>query len=273
MNTRTNTTSRYPVIVLAGRRENSNDPLATAAGLSHKCLIPVAGNLLITHVLNAIAASEYISRIIISTDDPSVIDMIPATSRLREEGRLTIAAAQKNLVDSVDAALRESGYPVILTTADNAMLTHYDINAFVDAARSNNAAVAIAFARRDDVFSAHPQGQIRFYEFSDDAYSNCNLFWLSDKHALTAVESFREGGQFVKYPRRILRAFGVLNMFAFLFRWRSLSETMQALSRRFRVKIISVIVNDGALAIDVDNERTRNIAEELLTIRAKKHRA
>lgn len=228
---------------------------------------------MIAHVIDALAASEHISRIIISTDDPHIIDIIPEASQLRAEGRLSIVVAQANLVDSVDTALIDSGYPAIVTTADNALLTARDIDSFVDAARSDDAEIAIAFARRDDVLTAHPKGQIRFYKFSDGAYSNCNLFWLANKRVLTAVESFREGGQFAKYPGRILRAFGVFNMLAFLLRLGSLDDAMRVLSRRFNVKITSVLVKDGALAIDVDNERTRIIAEELLSARAMKHRA
>lgn len=149
---------------------------------------------MIAHVIDALAASEHISRIIISTDDPHIIDIIPEASQLRAEGRLSIVVAQANLVDSVDTALIDSGYPAIVTTADNALLTARDIDSFVDAARSDDAEIAIAFARRDDVLTAHPKGQIRFYKFSDGAYSNCNLFWLANKRVLTAVESFREGG-------------------------------------------------------------------------------
>lgn len=264
-----NTQKQFPVIVLAGQRKNTIDPLATAASVSHKCLIPVAGQLLISHVIDALANNEYVSRIIISTEDASILQKIPGALQLFEENRLTVVTAQENLVDSVDLALKESGYPAILTTADNAMLTKEDIQAFVDRAQSDQSDVAIAFARRDDILSAHPNGQKRFYEFSDDAYSNCNLFWLANERALLSVESFREGGQFIKYPRRILNAFGLLNMLLFLLHWRSLTSTMSALSNRFDLKVTSVVVKNGALAIDVDNERTRDIAEELLLARTK----
>jgi CMP-N-acetylneuraminic acid synthetase len=42
---------------------------------------------------------------------------------------------------------------------------------------------------------------------------------------------------------------------------------MANLSRRFGVKIAPVFVTDGALAVDVDNERTFKIAETLLESR------
>ena len=60
----------------------------------------------------------------------------------------------------------------------------------------------VALARKEDVLSAHPQGQRRFYRFRDGAFSNCNLYGLS-RRGLALAETFREGGQFAKNPMRI----------------------------------------------------------------------
>ena len=50
-------------------------------------------------------------------------------------------------------------------------------------------------------------------------------------------------------------------------KWWTLEKAMGNLSRRFGVKIVPVLVTDGALAVDVDNERTYKIAETLLESR------
>ena len=125
----------------------------------------------------------------------------------------------------------------------------------------------VALARREDVLSAHPEGQRRFYKFRDGQYSNCNLYGLSNK-GLELAETFREGGQFAKNPMRIARAVGFLNLLLLRFGLVPLDKAMKRLGRRFRVRASAVVLADGAHAIDVDNQRTYDIAAQLLDRRA-----
>ena len=125
----------------------------------------------------------------------------------------------------------------------------------------------VALSRREDVLSAHPQGQRRFYRFTDGSFSNCNLYGLSAR-GLTLAETFRSGGQFAKNPRRIAMAFGIINLIVLRYGLVSLAGAMRRLSRRFKVRASAVVLADGAHAIDVDNARTYSIAAMLLEKRA-----
>ena len=95
-------------------------------------------------------------------------------------------------------------------------------------------------------------------------YSNCNMFWLGREKALKATESFRHGGQFAKKPERIIKAFGLLNLIRFRMGRHSLQQMFGFISKRFKVDIRPVVMSEGRLAIDVDNERTHAIAEDVL---------
>lgn len=253
-------------LILAGKRDGALDPLAAAAGVTHKCFAPVAGRPMIHHVMDALCASSAIKEIIVSIDDPDALTAV-GPMHAYPRSRLRLARAQPNLVDSVAEALLGCTYPVLITTADNVLLTPASVAQIDGAARAAGADVAIAFARRADVLAAHPDGQRRFYRFSDDAYSNCNAYWLRDARALRAAEVFREGGQFAKHPGRIVQAFGLVNLIRFRFGLGALDGLMARLSRRFRLAIRPVILDDGATAIDVDNARTQAIAQELLFAR------
>ncbi|MDO9488983.1 MAG: hypothetical protein Q7J32_11460 [Sphingomonadaceae bacterium] len=55
-------------LVLAGKRDGVLDPLAAAAGVTHKCLVPIAGRPLIAHVVDALAASRQVATILVSID-------------------------------------------------------------------------------------------------------------------------------------------------------------------------------------------------------------
>ena len=252
-------------IVLAGRRDGQVDPLAAAAGLADKCLVPVAGKPMIAHVLGALAAAPEISRIIVSTNDPGGLQVVDEVRSMVASGDLQVSAAQNNLVDSLLEAVAGARYPVLVTTADNALLTAEAITEFVSGAMETD--VAVAFTRRHSVLAAHPDGQRRFYKFSDDSYSNCNTYWIGSGKALDIAEVFRSGGQFAKHPLRIVEAFGLINLLRFHYGIGSLDAAFKRFSRRFGFRIKAVILSDGAVAIDVDNERTRAVAETILMAR------
>ncbi|MFC3714261.1 molybdenum cofactor guanylyltransferase [Sphingoaurantiacus capsulatus] len=259
---------KITALVLAGKRDGALDPLAAAADVSHKCLVPIAGRPLIAHVLDALDRSPEVERIIVSVDSVATLAGVPEAQRLLATGKLQVAEAQPNLVDSIIAALRDSAYPALVTTADNVLLTPA---AVAELARQGfDADVLVAMARREEVLAAHPDGQRRFYRFRSGEYSNCNLYWLGSRKALDVAEVFRGGGQFAKHPARILAAFGVMNLLRFRFGWDSIGSMFVRLSRRFGLSLRPALMTDGALAIDVDNERTHAIAGELLLARQAK---
>jgi hypothetical protein len=107
-------------------------------------------------------------------------------------------------------------------------------------------------------------GQRKFYRFSDGQFSNCNLYWLGGSHALHAVESFRSGGQFVKYPFRIAREFGLVNLVRFRLGVGSFETFLRRLSLRFGFSVRRIELSDGACAIDVDNARSHAVAGEIM---------
>lgn len=251
--------SGFSAIVLAGKRDGRLDPLAANAGVSHKCLVPVAGKPMLLHVLEALDAAQGIGCIVVSIDTPEII--APLIRQLGS-GRISVEPSAPNLVDSVFGAANASTPPFLVTTADNVNLTPASIAEILTA--SAGADAAVAFARRERVIAAHPDGQRRFYRFRDGEYSNCNTYVLGSREALKAAEAFRGGGQFAKFPMRIVKAFGLLNLIRFRYGLATLDGAFRGFSRRFGLTIRPVLVSDGALAIDVDNERTLHVAETIL---------
>lgn len=254
----------FSALVLAGKRDGALDPLAASGNVSHKCLVKVGGRPMLTHPIETLASSPGVGRIYVSIDDASVLEGIPLIDRLRGEGRLEIVQARHNLVDSVLAAASAASFPLLITTADNVLLTPAAVAEISAKGQDQQADAAVAFARRESVLEAHPDGQRRFYNFSCGAYSNCNLYWLGSDRALKAAEVFRAGGQFAKHPGRIIGAFGLINLLRFRFGIGTLEGGFARFSRRLHLAIEPVVIADGQVAIDVDNERTKLVVEEIL---------
>lgn len=255
----------FTAIVLSAQRAGQVDPLALAHGLSHKCVVPVGGAPLIAHVTRALAATPGCRRIIVVVE-PAMFAML---RNLLQDGPPSIdfVAAADNLADSVFAATDGIDGPILVTTADNVLLRPDAVLRMVGTL-DRGADVALGMATRDAVLAAHPEGQRRFYRFSDDDYSNCNLYAFGGRHAVSAAESFRSGGQFAKKPMRLVAAVGLINVGLMLLGRLSLANALARLGKRFGLRIEPVVLPDGSYAIDVDNERTWKVASTLLDQRA-----
>lgn len=260
----------FTVIILAAQRAGRVDPLAAEAGVTHKCLVPLLGAPLIRHVVAALVSLPGLADVRISVE-PEVHEAVTAAlAGLAAPVRLIPSA--DNLADSVYQASADVSGPLIITTADNVLLTPGAVRQML-AAIGEGADGAVALATRASVLAAHPEGQRNFYHFADDSYSNCNLYALQGPAAMRLVESFRTGGQFRRNPMRLITAFGLFTLLLLRFGRLSLASAAKRLSRRFRIDMRAIVLPDGSHAIDVDNPRSKGIAEGLLAKRMPKRAA
>jgi GTP:adenosylcobinamide-phosphate guanylyltransferase len=252
------------ILILAGRRPGAVDPLAEAHGVADKCLVPVAGRPMIAHVLESAAGSSA-ARIFVSTHHAALLDDLKNDPVIASLGpRLVIVPAADNLADSVLSVAGVASFPLLVTTADNCLLTPATIAEIEAEADRLGAEAGVTLARREDVLAVHPEGQRRFYEFSDVAVSNCNAYWIGHPNALRAAEAFRGGGQFVKKPLRVMQAFGLVNLLRFRFGLGPIHHIFARISRRLKVEVAPLLIGDGATAIDVDNDRSLAVTEALM---------
>jgi len=251
------------ILILAGRRPGAVDALAEAHGVADKCLVPVAGRPMIAHVLES-AADSSARQVFVSTHHADLLGDLedPVVDLLGD--RLIVLPAADNLADSVLAIAGVASFPLLITTADNCLLTPATIAEIEAEAERLGADAGVALARREDVLAVHPGGQRRFYEFSDVAVSNCNAYWIGHPNALRAAEAFRGGGQFVKKPFRVMQAFGLVNLLRFRFGLGPIHHIFQRISRQLKVEVAPLLVRNGATAIDVDNDRSLRVTEALM---------
>lgn len=254
----------FTAIVLAAQRGGRLDPLADRFGVSHKCLVPIVGKPLLEWVLRALAEVPGLSRIHISIE----LDAVEAVRAVRgAKGELGVPVdfvpSAPTLTDSVYAAAHGIDEPILITTADNVQLSPA-VAAEAVAKMHAGAEGVLVVATREAVLAAHPEGQRRFYKLRDGAYSNCNLYGLHGPRALRVAETFRSGGQFAKNPKRLAETFGLLNLLLVRFGLVTLEWAVRRMARRFGIRGEVLVVRDGSQAIDVDNQRTYDVARQLL---------
>jgi GTP:adenosylcobinamide-phosphate guanylyltransferase len=255
------------VIILAGQRAGVVNPLAERAGVSHKCLAPIRGRPLIAYVLDAVTVAPGVQEIRVSVEPEAEAELAPVLAPYLAAGApIRLVPSATRLVDSLLIAVDNDVGPFLVTTADNVLVTP----AAIADVRTELTEVdgVLAMARKANVLAAHPEGQRGFYRFRDDEYANCNVYGLANRKAVDAGrEMFAGGGQFMKSVGRMIAAFGLHNIVMLRLGFFTRESAMRRLSKRLGVEVRAIEFSDGSLAVDVDNERTYRVCEELLAKR------
>ena len=218
--------------------------------------------------LRSLAASDHVERILISIEDPSVLDAVDIIHDGSLGKPVEIVESKDTLFDSVLGALSGRGhFPVVICTADNALQTTEMVDHFCETFLAEDMDAAPAMTRTEVLKAKYPDGQSTGYNFGGRRFHNCNLYGIRSEEALRTAEAFRGGGQFAKSKMRVLKAFGLLNTALFYTGKIPIQTVFKRISKRFGVKVRPVIMPFAEAPIDVDNERTRDITREILATR------
>lgn len=250
------------LIVLAGQPKRVVDPLAERFGESHRSLIPLAGQPMIAHVLRTAMAHPRIESLAICIEREAFAPVWDVLTRMPGRGIVALVEAREHLADSVrDAASGWDG-PLIVTTADHALLTIEAIDAVADAL--GRADAAITLAPRDCVEAAHRCAPDRFLTLRDGEYAACDIYGIAGPAGIDAVEVFRGNRGFDRSGSRIWRAAGILGLLLMRCRMLTLAAAAEFASRRLKLRLSAVVLSDGSQAIDVDDDRSYAVARDLL---------
>lgn len=256
--------AKFDVILLAAQRTGVINPLAQAHGVSHKCLVPIVGEALIARTLASVSSHPGCRAIYILIEPDGERAVRPvAETFARKDLLIHFVTSDKNIAESVLLGCAKGTAPFIVTTADNVLIRHDSIDRAIKVMNDGADAVA-ALANKDDIRGVHPQAQRSYYEFRDHGYANCNLYGIANRRALNAVEIFREGGQFMNNPRRLVTAFGLLNILIMRLGLVNIDQAFRRISKRFGITLRRVPISDGTQAVDVDNEVTYRVVKAIL---------
>jgi GTP:adenosylcobinamide-phosphate guanylyltransferase len=272
------TAARFPVrpftvLVLAGDR-GPDDPVCQAAGVAHKCLAPVGGRAMLERVVEALAASGEVGRIAVSLSAPGLLDGLPALAPLRQDGRLRALAAagspSRSVLQAVEelAQHSENPFPLLVTTADHALLTAAMVDHFCRASRATGAEVTAGLTASAVLLARYPQSQRTYLKFRDERYSGSNLFALMSPAAMALPRLWRRVEQQRKRPWRIAAVFGPLLLLGYLLRLFTLDKAMARISARLGVGVAAVKMPMAEAAIDVDKAADLELVEAILAGKA-----
>lgn len=256
-------------VVLAGERPGEVDPVARAAGVAAKALVPVAGRPMVERVVEALAATPGIGPIRLVARPEAGLLALPGLHELATAGRLGLDPPAASPSASVAAALEAAGgAPILVTTADHPLLTTALVAQFLEGARASGADLALGLAPAAAVLALAPHTRRTWWRFADGRWSGANLFRLAGPAARPALAFWRRVEAERKRPWRIVRLLGPLDLLLYLTRRLTLAAAMERASRRLGCRVAAVPLGAGEAAIDVDKPEDLVLAEAILTRRA-----
>ncbi len=244
----------------AGR--GPTDPMAMAFNVAHKCLVPVADVPMLARVVDALNKSPEVSDIAISIDDPA-----PVATALGPGAAVQILPSASSAPGSVLAALEHEAtqWPVLVTTADHALLTPEIVSHFLHEAEASDADLVVGLATRQTIVAELPNTKRTYLNFSDVSVSGCNLFAVNPADGLKFVRFWQQADKNRKKPWKLIGAFGFGALLRWMFGRLSLQGAFELASAKLGANAVPALLPFATAAVDVDKPEDKVLVEELLS--------
>jgi GTP:adenosylcobinamide-phosphate guanylyltransferase len=256
-------------IVLAGRR-SGEDALALAAGADHRALLEIEGEPMLLRVVDRLLGWPSIEHVLINIDEPERLESIPRLVAHRDAGRAAFLRSTESPSRSVLESLDQSGLaegPLLVTTADHALLDDAMLEAFLGASARSQADLTLGLVSRTTIEARFPEAKRTYLRFRDDAYSGANLFLFRRPAARRVAEFWRTVESERKRPWRIARAFGGVNLLLFVSRRLTLEAAMTRASHVVGAQVEAIPLRIAEAAVDVDKLEDLELVRSILAER------
>lgn len=261
-------TTPFTAVVLAGARGPS-DPVAEAAGVSCKSLTPVGGRPMVLRVLDALDEAREIESVILCGPHQSAIDQIEELHARIASGKVKWVENQATPSSSTYQVLQSLAdeIPVLVTTADHALLTAEMVDYFCSGARGSGKDVVVGLALHELVTAKYPETKRTAIPLGDGSYCSCNLFGFLTPEARSAAHFWRKVESQRKKTLRLIAGFGWFNLLLYLLKRPSLEEGLERISKRIGLRAGAVLLPFPEAAVDVDTFSDWKLVESIVANR------
>jgi GTP:adenosylcobinamide-phosphate guanylyltransferase len=260
----TETTTPFTAVILAGKRPGE-DPVAEAAGVACKSFAPIDGRPMVLRVLDALAGTRQVGSQIMCGPSPSIITHEPELQARIQTGQIKwmdCLSTPSASTYSVLQSLRQN-IPVLVTTADHALLTSQIVDFFCDQARRSGCDLAVGLTSYKGVREAFPETRRTPIKFNDDAYCGCNLFGFLNQQSHRAAAFWRQIEQERKKPLHMMRVLGWWTVLQYISGRFSLAQGLEKLSAKIHIRVRAVLLPFPQAAVDVDTVDDWHFVQQL----------
>ncbi len=240
----------WTAIILAGQRPEG-DPMAAHCNVTYKALIPINGQTMLERVSRALIASPDVGRIVIMAQSPEGLKAGLGPD-LAKHDRIVFVESNDGIANSIHGVIGTdiAPWPVLVTTADNALLTKEILDCFFQGHSGQD--VAVGVVERRTMLSAYPDARRTWLKFRGGAYSGANLFALHNAAAKPAVAFWSAVEKDRKKGWKIFARFGPWLLLRAISRTISFNDAMAKAGQRLSLQAEPIILPIAEAAIDVD---------------------
>ncbi|GAB5483206.1 MAG: nucleotidyltransferase family protein [Parasphingorhabdus sp.] len=260
------TPSSADALVLAGSRPGG-DPMADSRGISVKALIPVAGKAMLAHVTETLLGHKAIGNVHMLAQDFAPFRADADTSGLESNPRVLAQTSSATIATSLDKVLDEEDtrFPVLITTADNVLLSVPMIDDFLSAAEDTD--IAIAVVEKQVLLHRYPASRRTWLKLRGGHYSGANLFYFGSPKARQILRYWAEVEQDRKKGWKILTIFGPWLLFLAVTRLLTVDQLAARVGKKLGLAIRIVPMAQAEACIDVDKDSDLEMVEQIIAAR------
>lgn len=258
---------KVAALVLAGDRPGDADAVAKATGASCKALAPVLGTPMLLRVIEALQTCERIGSCVLVGPSRQALESCPPLRQFTAQPQVNWLPGADSLSGSAQAGLADLDpeAPVLITTADHALLTAPMLEHFLEQALASRADLSLGLVKHDLLKAAYPETQRTVLRFSDGSYCGCNLYLIANARGRGLIPLWRRAESDRKSPRlMVAKLLGWGAVARYVSGSLSLAQASQAIFDSAGASLGFVAMPFPQAGIDVDTPADLALAEKIL---------
>jgi GTP:adenosylcobinamide-phosphate guanylyltransferase len=243
----------FTAVVLAADRR-PDDPVAKASGVPCKSLTPVCGIPMVVRVLDALADAKLVNRVILCGPDRQVIDQFDTLSRRIFSNDVIWVGHEATPATSTYHVLQSisQNTPVLVTTADHALLNAEVVDYFCIESLKKRADVVVGLASHKQVSAAYPEIRRTAIKLKEASYCSCNLFAFLTSRSRKMADLWRRVEQQRKKPWRLVRLLGWQAVVRYMLGELTFVEIKRRIHQMLKIRADNIVIPFPEAAVDVD---------------------
>ncbi len=251
-------------LVLAGEREEGGH-FARSFDAACSAFVELSGKRLVDHVLDALARAQSVTSGTVCGPAGPIAEQACFPQHLQKAHGFEWIEQRASPVESVLAALtRYDERPLLVTTADHAMLVPEIIDAFCDAAGVLDADLVVGVVPHHIVSARWPGIHRTRWRFRDGTWCGANLYLVRTADAANGIRYWQSVQQLRKQPWRILARLDIGLLTQTLLKRLTLAAALERLSANAGCRIAHISIDDPRAAVDVDSVQDYQLAAKVL---------
>ena len=251
----------YTAILLAGSRPG-RDAFAAEHGTDLKALIPVGGEPMVVRPVRALLGSESVGKIVVLTQQPKRIAAV-----LPKDKRVATRSSEGTIAETLLELCFDgkTQWPLLVTTADHALLDAATIDEFCSAAGGD---ISVGVVERAILMRRFPNAKRTWLKFRGGAYTGANLFALQSPKVAAAIELWRSVENDRKKGWRVISLLGPAVLTGTFLRLLTIDNVLAMVGRKLGLSIHAARLSNPLAGVDVDKTADHELAEAVLAGKA-----